>query len=51
MNTIPGTLFGTGKIGGQETYGIRHIVATPVPFTRLMDGKPIFGRYVDTVSP
>jgi hypothetical protein len=51
MDTIPGTLFGTGKMGGQEIYGIRHIVATPVPFTRLMNGKPVFGRWVDTISP
>jgi branched-chain amino acid transport system substrate-binding protein len=51
MNTIPGTLWGTGKMGGLETYGIRHVVATPVPYSRLMNGKLVFGRWVDTVSP
>jgi len=51
MDTIPGTLWGIGKIGGKETYGIRHIVATPVPYSRLMNGKLVFGRWVETVSP
>jgi ABC-type branched-subunit amino acid transport system substrate-binding protein len=51
MTTIPGTLFGTGKMGGKETYGIRHVVATPVPFSRLMNGELTFGKWVDTVSP
>jgi ABC-type branched-subunit amino acid transport system substrate-binding protein len=51
MDTIPGTLWGIGKIGGKETYGIRHIVATPVPYSRLMNGKLVFGRCVETISP
>ncbi len=51
MNTIPGTPYGNGKMGGKETYGIRHAVATPIPFARLMNGEVKFGRWVETVSP
>jgi ABC-type branched-subunit amino acid transport system substrate-binding protein len=51
MNTIPGTLFGDGKMGGLKTYGIRHVVATPVPFSRLMNGELKFDKWVNTVSP
>lgn len=51
MSTIPGTPYGTGKLGGKETYGIRHAVATPIPFCRLMNGEVKFGRWVETVSP
>jgi branched-chain amino acid transport system substrate-binding protein len=51
MNVIPGTIFGDGKMGGKETYGIRHAVATPVPYCRLMNGEMKFGRWVSTTSP
>lgn len=51
MDTIPGTLWGEGKMGGKKTYGIRHVVATPVPYTRMVNGEMVFGRWVDTVSP
>ena len=51
MDMIRGTLFGDGKMGGKETYGIRHCVSTPVPYTRLMNGELKFGRWVATVSP
>jgi len=51
MDMIRGTLFGDGKMGGKETYGIRHCVSTPVPYTRLMNGELKFGRWVASVSP
>jgi branched-chain amino acid transport system substrate-binding protein len=51
INTIPGTLFGDAKMGGKETYGIRHVAATPVPYCRLMNGELSFGRWVKTESP
>jgi hypothetical protein len=38
-------------MGGKETYGIRHVAATPVPYCRLMNGELTFGRWVETVSP
>jgi ABC-type branched-subunit amino acid transport system substrate-binding protein len=51
MNKIPGTIFGDGNMGGKETYGIRHAVATPVPYCRLMNGEMKFGKWVSTTSP
>jgi hypothetical protein len=38
MDTID-TLFGEGKMGGLETYGIRHAIGHPLPFQLLTDGN------------
>jgi|WetSurMetagenome_2_1015567.scaffolds.fasta_scaffold103721_1 branched-chain amino acid transport system substrate-binding protein len=50
--TFPGTLFGDGTLGGQQTYGINHVVATPLPYIRIIDGKLVFGKWItNIVSP
>jgi len=52
LDVIPGTLFGDGKMGGQETYGIKHVVATPLPYIRIIDGQLVFGKWISNiVSP
>ena len=39
MDTVE-TLFGTGIIGGDKTYGIKHhVVSHPIPFQTAMNGK------------
>jgi branched-chain amino acid transport system substrate-binding protein len=41
------TLFGTGIMSGDKTYGIRkHAVAHPHPYQKLMNGKALFGGWV-----
>lgn len=39
------TLFGTGHMGGLETYGINHVVAHPMPIEVLTDGEISFGGW------
>jgi hypothetical protein len=51
LGDIPDTIFGTAHMGGQETYGIRHVAATAVPLVRLMNGQMSFGKWVDVRSP
>jgi branched-chain amino acid transport system substrate-binding protein len=46
LDSIPGTPFGDGRMGGTQTYGIRHAVATAVPYSRLIDGQVVFGKWV-----
>jgi len=42
------TLFGTGIISGDETYGIKHhAIGTPFAYEMMMDGKVTFGGWVD----
>jgi hypothetical protein len=50
MDTID-TVFGPGKMGGLETYGIRHSVYTKLPILRLEDNKLIWGSWQDTYLP
>ena len=52
LDVIPGTLFGDGRMGGLQTYGIKHVVATGLPYIRIIDGKLVFGKWVSNiVSP
>ena len=36
------TIWGKGVWGGQEIFGINHVVKVPVPFSRIMNGKVEF---------
>ncbi|MBN2061347.1 MAG: ABC transporter substrate-binding protein [Deltaproteobacteria bacterium] len=33
------TIWGTGEWGGEDLYGIKHVVRMPIPFSRIMNGK------------
>ena len=50
LDTIE-TPYGTGHMGGLETYGIRHALAHPEPYQILDEGVAKFGAWVDVRSP
>lgn len=42
------TMYGTGTVSGDETYGIKHhFVAHPQPIHRIKDGKVVHGGWID----
>ena len=41
------TIYGTGTMGGEKTYGIRHAVGLPTPIEILKDGKVTAVGWVD----
>lgn len=46
------TLFGTGRMGGLKTYGIRHAIGHPLPVSRLVEGKVVNVNWIkEVVSP
>jgi ABC-type branched-subunit amino acid transport system substrate-binding protein len=45
------TLFGTGTIGGMETFGCNHVVANPNPISVLVNGEVQYGGTVDCIVP
>jgi len=46
-NTVE-TLFGTGTVSGDQTYGIKHhAVGYPFPYQRVQDGKIVLTKWVD----
>lgn len=49
MNEVE-TPFGKGIICGSETYGIKHAIAHPMPYQKLMNGTVSPGGWVD-ISP
>lgn len=50
MDTIE-TLYGTGNMGGLETYGINHVVAHALPIMTLNEGQIGYGGWVDIKIP
>jgi hypothetical protein len=47
MDTVE-TLFGTGILSGDETYGIKnHAIGHPMPYQKLMNGEVSPGGWVD----
>jgi len=50
MKTVQ-TIFGTGKIGGQKTFGINCVVGPPQAIYIAKGGQPVFVRWVDTYTP
>jgi branched-chain amino acid transport system substrate-binding protein len=46
MDTVD-TIYGTGVIGGEETFGIKHVVACPVPVQKWENGKAVPGGWID----
>jgi branched-chain amino acid transport system substrate-binding protein len=38
---------GTAKLGGLKTYGIKHAYSHPDEIWTLVDGKPVFGAWID----
>jgi branched-chain amino acid transport system substrate-binding protein len=50
MDTIE-TPYGTGHMGGQKTYGIRHGLSHPQATLILDNGQPKFGTWVDVRTP
>jgi len=36
------TLYGPGRMGGQDIYGINHVIRRPIPITRIMNNKVEF---------
>ena len=42
------TLFGTGYVGGDQTYGIKHhAVGHPLPYQKVVNGKIVYGGWID----
>jgi hypothetical protein len=42
------TLFGTGTVSGDQTYGIKHhAVGYPFPYQRVQDGKIVSTKWVE----
>ncbi len=50
MTTID-TFYGTGRLGGLQSYGIKHGIGHPVPATLLENGKTVFQKWVAVVAP
>jgi len=47
-SNIVETLFGTGTVSGDQTYGIKHhAVGYPFPYQRVQDGKIVLTKWVD----
>jgi branched-chain amino acid transport system substrate-binding protein len=44
------TVYGTAKLGGLQTYGIKHAFSHPDQVWTITNGKPAFGAWID-VSP
>ena len=42
-----GTIYGTALIGGEETFGIKHVVGGPVPAQKFENGKAVPAGWVD----
>jgi branched-chain amino acid transport system substrate-binding protein len=41
------SLFGTSRLGGMQTYGIKHAFSHPDEIWTLVNGKPVFGSWED----
>jgi hypothetical protein len=41
------TLFGTGVMCGEETFGIKHLVSQPLSIQWLKDGQVVSGGWID----
>jgi branched-chain amino acid transport system substrate-binding protein len=41
------TLYGTGIIGGEQTFGIKHVVAHPLPVQKFENGKAVSAGWFD----
>jgi len=42
------TLFGTGYVSGDQTYGIKkHAIGHPLPYQKVVNGKVVFGGWND----
>jgi hypothetical protein len=42
------TLFGTGYVSGDQTYGIKkHAIGHPLPYQKVVNGKVVFGGWID----
>jgi branched-chain amino acid transport system substrate-binding protein len=40
LDTIPNCIYGTGTVGGDQSYGLHHhSVSFPIPYNKLMNGK------------
>jgi len=50
IETLP-TLYGTARMGGLETYGIKHTVCNPLPIQDLQKGISKHVKWVTFVSP
>ena len=46
LDTIQ-TPYGPAHLGGLQTYGIKHAYAHPDQVWKLVDGKPVFGAWID----
>ncbi len=45
MTTI-NTIFGPGKMGGKQTYGVNHNVYFQTPISVIQNGKVVFGGWI-----
>ena len=41
------TIYGKGPVCGEEFFGIKHIVANPLPIQMFKDGKAIPGGWIE----
>jgi len=46
MDTVD-TIYGTGVIGGEEAFGIKHVVAHPLPVQKWENGKAVPAGWMD----
>lgn len=46
-----GSLFGEAQVCGEETYGVKHLIAHPNSATELVDGEVVFGGWFDCYVP
>jgi branched-chain amino acid transport system substrate-binding protein len=46
MDTVD-TIYGTGVIGGEQAFGIKHVVAHPLPVQIFQNGQAVSGGWID----
>jgi len=45
------TPFGTGTVGGKQTYGLNNVIVRPEPICQIMNGKIIIGEWLKPALP
>jgi branched-chain amino acid transport system substrate-binding protein len=51
MDTLKSVWGGVARMGGMETYGIRHTVTHPIPIIGLMNGEIKTMKWIDFTAP
>jgi hypothetical protein len=45
------TAYGSGRMGGMNTYGINHTVTYPMPLTALQNGEVVWVKWQEVPMP